>query len=154
MPRQASDFMVVLIRSVPAAGRAFRLLVARIHVCGGGARSLTSSVFFQVSGRSFRSPFQIVGLAGFDHLADDVEEPIRDASEGARVAVAAASQRMILRPAGGVALDGGHGPVAGGVDQPPVRGESPSSVPIVLQFRPGMSRPGFAFGAPRSRPEA
>ena len=38
--------------------------------------------------------------------------------------VSAASQRMIFRPAGFVALDGGHGPVAGGVPEPSVRGES------------------------------
>ena len=38
--------------------------------------------------------------------------------------VASASQRMTNRPDGGVAPDGGHGPMAGGVGQPPVRGES------------------------------
>ena len=40
------------------------------------------------------------------------------------MAVASASQRMTIRSVGGVALDGGHGPMAGGIDEPPVRGES------------------------------
>ena len=38
--------------------------------------------------------------------------------------MSAASQRMTNRPAGFVALDGGHGPVVGGVFEPSVRGES------------------------------
>ena len=38
--------------------------------------------------------------------------------------MASASQRVAIRPADFVALDRGHGPVAGGVPEPRVRGES------------------------------
>ena len=81
--------------------------------------SLTSSVFFRGSGRSFRLAFRVEGLSGFDHFADSgsyVEKPIRDASERAGVLVAAASQRAAIGPADGVAPD------------------MASCVPIVLQF--------------------
>ena len=64
-------------------------------------------------------------MRGFDHFADDAEESVGDASEGTGVLfVALASQRMANRAADGIALDGGHGPVACGVDQTPVRSES------------------------------
>ena len=63
-------------------------------------------------------------MPGFDHSAGDAEESVGDASEGSGVFMSAASQRMIFRPAGFVALDGGHGPVVGGVPEPSVRGES------------------------------
>ena len=38
--------------------------------------------------------------------------------------MSAASERAVFRPTGFVALDGGHGPVVGGVPEPSVRGES------------------------------
>ncbi len=38
--------------------------------------------------------------------------------------------------------------------EPAASGAEISSVPIVLQFRSGMSRLGFGFNAPRAKPEA
>ena len=91
---------------------------------GGGDTQPNVKRFFRVSGCSFRSFFGIEGLSGFDHSADDSEESVGDASECAGVLVASASQRLAICLGDGVVLDGDHGPVAGGVDQPPVRGES------------------------------
>ena len=39
--------------------------------------------------------------------------------------MSAASQSMVLRPDDAVALDSGHGPLAGGVPEPRIRGEAP-----------------------------
>ncbi len=80
--------------------------------------------FFWVPGCAFRLPFRVEGLSGFDHSADDGGESVGDASGGAGVLVSAAPQRVAIRPAGFVAPDGGHGPAAGGVPGPRVRGES------------------------------
>ena len=54
-----------------------------------------------------------------------MEEAIHNAAQGPGVLVPAASQRVVFRLAGGVALDRGHRPVAGGVRQPGVRGAPP-----------------------------
>ena len=66
-------------------------------------------------------------------------------------------EAMIFRLSGGNAHDAPEGRAlleswAGPVANAPPAG--PSSVPLVLQFRSGMSSPGFAFHARRSRPEA
>ena len=64
-------------------------------------------------------------------------------SRGRRFA-RAASQRMAFGPAGGGALDGGHGPVAGGVGQPPIG----ALVPLVLEGT------GVTWLLPVGRPSA
>ena len=121
----------------------------------GRTPSLTSSVFFGGSGCAFRLPFRVEGLSGFDHFADNAEEAVCDASEGAGVLVPAAPQRVVFCPADAVAPDGGHGPVVGGVPEPPVRGlPSLDQDGLSGPFRDGRDAEVASQGVPVGPPDA
>lgn len=72
--------------------------------------------------------------------------------------LAAALKRVVFRPAGVVALDGGHGPAVGGVGQPSVRGmldgAAPRNFDSVTQQHIGENSASGASTIPPQQPES